>query len=99
MKKRQKKEGIKLSMELSMLNKEYCQKLAYQYIEENDWKHIPPKALAKEIYGHAFVFYRMKFLSKVAVLDQKIYSHASDGVDIEDKIDKHQTLWEFLWLF
>ena len=53
--------------------------------------------IAKEIYGHAYVYYHWKWMKKLPLANRLIYKHAQDGIDVEDKVDKGQLIWEWIW--
>lgn len=88
---------IKLEMEEKYLDKAYCEKLAGDIIWDNKWDQVSQKQLAKEIYGHAFVFYKWEFLKNVPVVNKKIYDHTADGIDLDNKVDRFQHVWEAVW--
>lgn len=87
----------KLRMREEYLDKEVCLKRAQKLISYNDWKHVTQDQIAKEIYGHAYVYYRWKWMGKLPFANQLIYSHVRDGIDVEDKVDKGQLIWEWIW--
>ena len=43
------------------------------------------------------MFYRLQFLSKCPCFDKMIYGHTTDGIDLENKVDRYQVIWEILW--
>ena len=88
---------MKRRMDEKYLDKAYCDKKAGQIIWKKKWNNVSHKQLAKEIYGHAFVFYRLQFLSKCPCFDKMIYRHTTDGIDLENKVDRYQVIWEILW--
>lgn len=53
--------------------------------------------LAQEIYGHAVVYYKLAILEKIPVLDNLVYSHTANGVDLENAVDEYQAVWETIW--
>lgn len=53
--------------------------------------------LKKEIYGHALVFYRASILGEIPGVNQAVYSHVANGIDIENKVDRFQAVWNILW--
>ncbi len=79
------------------LDKEVCLKRAQKLISYNEWKHVTVEQIAKEIYGHAYVYYRWKWMKKLPLVNHLIYRHAQDGIDVEDKVDKFQFMWEWIW--
>lgn len=88
---------LKLEMEEKYLDKAYCEKLAGDIIWENKWDKISREELAKEIYGHAFVCYKWEFIKHLPIMKEKIYDHTADGIDIENKVDRFQNVWNVLW--
>ena len=62
-------------------------------------KNVTGAQLAKEIYGHAMVYYRWAVLGDIPLINNLVYSHVADGVDLDNKVDKYQNVWEFLWNF
>lgn len=86
-------------MDEKYLKKDVCVKRAQRLIEKYHWTHVTAEQLSKEIYGHAYVYYRWKWMSKLLVANRLIYSHATDGIDVEDKVDNFQFVWEWLWKY
>lgn len=78
---------MKLRMDEKYLDKAYCDKKAGQIIWKKKWNNVSHKQLAKEIYGHAFVFYRLQFLSKCPCFDKMIYSIRRMGL-----------IWKTRWI-
>lgn len=87
----------KLRMREEYLDKDVCRKRAQKLIAYNDWKHVTEEQLAKEIYGHAYVYYRWKWLGKLPFANRLIYKHTSDGIDVGDSVDKFRLVWEWIW--
>ncbi len=87
----------KLRMREEYLDKNICVKRAQKLVSYNEWKHVSVMQIAKEIYGHAYVYYHMKWLKELPLADCLIYSHVSDGIDVEDKSDMFQFVWEWIW--
>lgn len=88
---------MSLEMDQKYLDKQYCKKLAGDIIWENKWDQVSQMELAKEIYGHAFVFYKWEFLEKLPIAKEKIYDHTADGIDIENKLDRYHKVWDAIW--
>ena len=84
-------------MKEEYLDKEVCIKRAQKLISYNDWKNVSVMQIAKEIYGHAYVFYCMEWLNKLPVANWLIYKHVADGIDVEDRLDSFQFVWEWIW--
>lgn len=91
------KTHINLQMNEKFLDKKYCEKCAGEIICENSWTHVSQDDLAKEIYGHAFVYYKWVFLKRLPIAKEKIYEHTVDGIDIENKTDRFQFAWNVIW--
>ena len=89
--------GINVGMMRSYLNKNVCLDQGKGIIKTHGWKNVTSLQLAKEIYGHAVVYYRASILAKIPVLDTMIYSHVANGVDVDNKVDKYQAVWETIW--
>jgi len=87
----------RLRMREEFLKKDFCVKRAQKLISYNDWENVSVMQIAKEIYGHAYVYYYMKWLKKTPLTDRLIYEHVADGIDVEDKTDKFQLAWEWIW--
>lgn len=88
---------MKLKMEEKYLDKTYCEKLAGDIIWENKWDQVSRKQLAKEIYGHAFVYYKWSVMKHVPLVNKLVYAHAADGIDLDNKVDRFQAVWEVVW--
>lgn len=84
-------------MQEKYLNKECCIKRAQKLVDYNGWKNVTVEQLAKEIYGHAYVYYHWTWMSKLPVANHMIYNHAADGIDVTDKPDSFQPVWEWIW--
>lgn len=89
--------GINIGMMRTYLNKNVCLEQGKGIIKTYNWKNVTSLQLAKEIYGHAVVYYRAAILGKIPLVNDAIYSHVADGVDVENKVDKHQAVWETIW--
>lgn len=65
-----------------------------------NWTNVTAYQIAQEIYGHAAVFYNFGGLTKLIPDGQggNIYSHLADGVDIENKVDRYQSVWNTIWI-
>lgn len=96
-KKRPKSNKRKLRMREEYLDKDVCRKRAKKLISYNEWKHVTVDQIAKEIYGHAYVYYHWKWMKKLPLANRLIYKHAQDGIDVEDKVDTFQFVWEWIW--
>lgn len=90
---------VKIEMKEAYLDKEFCLKLAGDIIWENKWDQISVEEMAKEIYGHAFVFYKWEFLEKLPIAKEKIYDHTADGIDLDNHIDRYHNVWDIVWNF
>ncbi|SFU69243.1 hypothetical protein [Butyrivibrio sp. M55] len=91
--------GINIGMSRGYLDKNICNEQAKGIIRTYGWTNVTAQQLAKEIYGHAYVYYNFSWLSNVPGLNKKVYDHAADGVDLVNGVDDHQAVWEFLWNF
>ena len=87
----------KLHMKEEYLNKDACIKRAQKLVSYNGWTNVSVEQIAKEIYGHAYVYYHMAWLDKLPVANSMIYKHVADGIDVEDKLDPFQFVWEWMW--
>ena len=96
-KKRPKSDKRKLRMRETYLDKEVCIRRAQKLVSYNEWKNVSVMQIAKEIYGHAYVYYHMEWLGKLPVAKSVLYQHVADGIDLEDKTDTFQGIWEWLW--
>lgn len=88
---------LKLAMDEKYLDKKYCQECAKKIISEYGWEMISEMELAKEIYGHAFIFYKGSILKNIPGLKEKVFDHVADGIDVENKLDKRQGAFEMIW--
>lgn len=88
---------MNLRMREKYLDKACCKRVAGRCIEKYGWTNVTQEQLAKEIYGHAFVYYKWDFLKKLPIADKEIYSHVEDGIDIADETDRFQAVWELIW--
>lgn len=91
--------GINIGMTRGYLNKTTCIDTAKGIIRTRGWKKVTSQQLAKEIYGHAAVFYRLSILKKIPKLDKAVYSHCADGVNLDNVTDKYQRYWNIIWNF
>lgn len=93
--------GFNIGMFRNYLNKEYCMNLAMYYCSANKFKNVSIKQIAAEIHGHAVAYYNPLIAIPAYICPDgkgsNLYSHLANGVDIEDKVDKYQTVWNFLW--
>lgn len=89
--------GINIGMTRGYLDKTICMAQGRGIIKTYNWTNVTGLQLAKEIYGHAVVYYKLSILDKVPILNDKIYSHAANGVDVEDAVDKYQSVWDMIW--
>lgn len=88
---------INIGMMQSYLNKTVCIEQGKGIIRTHNWKNVTSLQLAKEIYGHAVVYYKAAILSKIPVLNDAIYSHVANGVDLDNAVDRYQTVWDTIW--
>lgn len=93
------KKYVNLPMENCYMQRDLCEKVAKEQISENHWSNVTAEQLTKEIRGHAFVFYKFRFLKKIPLFNKLIYSHVEDGIDIADHVDTFQLAWNILWAF
>lgn len=92
--------GITLTTSRMFLNKTTCDSVAFTYIKNCGWKNITQDQLKKEIYAHAYVYYKMAYLQNIPISTvQDIYNSAANGIDIEDKVDSRQWAFELIWNF
>jgi|GEM_PF-7022944 len=89
--------GINLGMTKGYLNKNICIDTAKWITRTKGWKKVTIMQLAREIYGHAFVFYKLKVLKYSKTLKKRLYDHCADGVNVENKVDKYQAAWNKIW--
>ncbi len=90
--------GINLSMNYNFTKRPYCSRSAFTYIYNCKWKNISEEALKKELYAHAYVYYKWGFLENIP-LASSIYEDASDGIYIEDAEDSRQWVFDIIWNF
>ena len=89
--------GVNLGMSQAYLSKTICIQQAQGVIRTYHWNNVTGDELAKEIYGHAVVYYRMAVLSKIPVLDTAVYAHVANGVDVDNAVDRYQWAWNLIW--
>ena len=89
----------RLKMKDIYLQKETCVKRAQNLISNLEWKNVSQMQLAKEIYGHAYLYYQCEWIKKLPMANDLIYSHVADGIDVEDKVDRFQFVWEWIWKY
>ena len=89
----------KIRMDEKYLEKDACMKSAQTLMEKYHWTKVTTEQLPKEIYGHAYVYYRWKWMEKLPVANRLVYSHAADGIDVTDKVDSFQPVWEWIWKY
>ncbi len=89
--------GLNIGMSRTYLNKSICISQGRGIVQTHNWKNVTAMQLAQEIYGHAVVYYKLAILGKIPVLDNLVYSHAANGVDLENAVDKYQAVWETIW--
>lgn len=94
--------GANLGMRTEFLDRDFCTRLGNNLIIVCGWKNVTADQLAKEIHGHAVVYYYPTLVAVTSILPDgkgnSLYSHVQNGVDIEDKVDKYQFAWNALWL-
>ncbi len=88
---------INIGMSRGYLNKTTCMDQGKGIIRTRNWKNVTSLQLAKEIYGHAVVYYRAAILAKIPILDNAIYSHVANGVDLANEVDRYQAVWNTIW--
>lgn len=82
------------------LDKTTCDSVAFTYIKNCGWKNITQEQLKKELYAHAYVYYKMSYLKDISIeLAQSIYNSAANGIYIEDKVDDRQWAFNIIWNF
>lgn len=98
--------GENLPMSRVYLIKSYCRTVAESYIKAG-WSNVTVDQLKKEIYGHAYGYYNMT--PAIAALGKGgitvanlawatlVFPSLANGIDIEDKVDRYQPVWEVLW--
>ena len=91
--------SINIGMTRGYLSKTICLDQARGVIRTYKWKNVTGGQLAREIYGHAMVYFRWGVLGDIPIINNLVYSHVADGVDLDNKVDKYQTVWDFLWDF
>lgn len=92
-------QSINIGMKKEYLDKQFCKQFAKELIKTHQWQKVEADQLAKEIYGHAFIYCHFKMLGKVKSLDKAIYSHVANGVDLDNHVDRFQFAWNVIWLF
>lgn len=88
--------AINIGMTQGYLNKTTCMDVGKGIIKTHGWKNVTSLMLAKEIYGHAVVYYKASVLADIPILDNAIYSHVANGVDLEDKEDRFKSTWNIV---
>ncbi len=86
-----------LPMDRKYMNKRICQKTAEELVTTRNWDKVTAGQLSKEIYGHAFVYYKFSFMEKIPPLNKMIYCHCADGIDLTNGVDPFQPIWNVLW--
>ena len=89
--------GVNLGMFPGYLDKTKATEKAKEVIRNYGWTKVTVDQLAKEIYGHAAVYYKAAFLSKVPLLNDAVYSHVANGVDVDNAVDRYQIVWNTIW--
>ncbi len=90
-------DNINIGMSQGYLNKTTCIDQAKGIIMTHGWGNATSMQLAKEIYGDAVVYYKASILGKIPVLDEAVYSHVANGVDLANGVDRYQAVWDLLW--
>ncbi|HAU86169.1 MAG TPA: hypothetical protein DCW90_11955 [Lachnospiraceae bacterium] len=86
--------GLNIGMNRGYLDKNICLDQARGVIRTYNWKNVTAEQLQREIYGHAVVYYKWSVLQNIPYLDEKVYSHVADGVDLDDQVDRYQWVWD-----
>lgn len=89
--------GVNLGMFPGYLDKTKATEKAKEVIRNYGWTNVTVDQLAKEIYGHAAIYYKAAFLSKIWGLNEGVYQHAANGVDVVNGVDRFQPVWELIW--
>lgn len=86
--------GVNIGMYSSYLDKNVCLEQARGVIRTHKWTNVTADQLQREIYGHAVVYYKWSALQNIPVLDEKVYAHVADGVDLDNQVDRYQWVWD-----
>lgn len=79
------------------LNKDYCLTQARRIIITYGWKNVKYDDLAKEMYGHAQVYFNWpKVIQNIKVNNEAVKDHCK-AIDLDDKVDRYQPLWNQIW--
>jgi len=89
--------GVNIGMQRGYLDKNIALDQARGIIRTYGWTNVTADQLAKEIYGHAAIYYKAAFLSKIPGLNKAVYSHVANGVDVDNCVDRYQTVWNTIW--
>lgn len=92
-------QSINVGMKKEYLDKQFCMNYAKELVNLYQWENVEATKLAKEIYGHAFIYYHFKILAKCRYLNKAIYAHVDNGVDLDNHVDRFQFAWNVIWLF
>ncbi len=86
-----------LQMKKEYLDKNRCREAAESLVRVYGWERVSADQLAKEIYGHAFIYYKASFMKKNPILYKLAYIHCEDGIDVGNVVDRFQIIWEIIW--
>lgn len=92
----------KLTMSRDYLKKTFCEVVAKSVLRSQKqsgepWNNITADQLMKEIYAHAYIYYKWSVLEKIPILSNKIYKPTTNGIDIENGVDSRQWAFELIW--
>ena len=81
----------------SFLNKSYCIAQAKGIIRTYGWKNVTSDQLAREMYGHAQVYFNWPMIiQRIKVENESVRDHVK-RIDLDNKVDPYQRLWDNIW--
>lgn len=97
------KKYLNLEMSDYYFDRDNCMKAAQEIVDNEEITGMTVKQIAKEIYTHAYVYYKFdklpQFVKDLSIA-KKAYNSAANGVDLEDNGDslKRRVAYTCIWL-
>lgn len=88
---------LSLATTKSFLDKNYCLTQARRIVITYGWKNVTYKELAKEMYGHAQVYFNWpKVIQNIKVDNEAVKDHCK-SIELDNGVDHYQPLWNKIW--
>ncbi len=92
------KGGVNIYMYKELLDKQHCIALSQSIQRLYGYYNISVMDIAKELYGHAYVYYKLPILNKIPVKSvNSIYKSAANGADIGNARDSRAWAFDIIW--